>query len=41
MTTWETERRRETNVKTDMQEIVFDIWTGSSWLRREKGGRQL
>jgi hypothetical protein len=34
-------RRREDNIKMDLQEMVCGIWTGSSWLRIVTDGGQL
>jgi hypothetical protein len=34
-------RRREDNIKMDIQEGGLGVWTGSSWLRRGTGGRHL
>jgi hypothetical protein len=33
--------RCEDNIKMDLQEIVFGVWTGLSWLRIETGGGHL
>ena len=35
-----TRRRWEDNIKVDLQEVGWGVWTGSSWLRiRTAGGR--
>jgi hypothetical protein len=34
-------RRWEDNIKTDLQEVGFGVWTGLSWLRTGKGGGHL
>jgi hypothetical protein len=31
-------RRREDNIKMDLQEVGYGIWTGSTWLRIGTGG---
>ena len=36
-----TRRRWEDNIKMDLQEVGWGVWTGSSWLRIETGGRLL
>jgi hypothetical protein len=33
--------RWEDNIKMDLQEVGWGIWTGSSWLRIGTGGRHL
>jgi hypothetical protein len=30
--------RREDNIKMDVQEVRFGVWTGLSWLRIETSG---
>jgi len=30
--------RREDNIKTVLQELGYEVWTGSSWLRIGTGG---
>ena len=34
-------RRWEDNIKMDLQEVGWEVWTGSSWLRIETGGGHL
>jgi hypothetical protein len=34
-------RRWEDNIKMDLQEVGYGVWTGSSWLRIGKGGAHL
>jgi hypothetical protein len=34
-------RRWGGNIKMDIQEVGFGVWTGLSWLRIETGGGQL
>jgi len=34
-------RRREDNIKMDLQEVGCGVWTGSSWLRIGTGGGHL
>ena len=34
-------RRWEDNIKMDLQEVGFGMWTGSSWLRIGTGGGHL
>jgi hypothetical protein len=34
-------RRWEDNIKTDLEEVGWGEWTGSSWLRIGTGGGQL
>ena len=34
-------RRREDNIKMDLQEVGFGVWTGSSWLGVRTGGGHL
>jgi len=36
-----TRRRREDNIKMELQEVVCGVWTGSSWLRLRIGGGHL
>jgi len=31
----------EDNIKMDLQEVGYGLWTGSSWLRTGTGGRHL
>jgi hypothetical protein len=31
-------RRWEDNIKVDLQEVEWELWTGSSWLRIRTGG---
>jgi hypothetical protein len=31
-------RRWEDNIKTNLQEVEWGVWTGSSWLRIGTGG---
>ena len=33
--------RWDNNIKTDLQEVGYGVWTGSSWLRIGTGGGQL
>ena len=33
-----TRRRWEDNIKMDLQEVRWGVWTGSSWLRIGTGG---
>jgi hypothetical protein len=33
--------RWEANIKMDLQEVEFGVWTGSNWLRIETGGGHL
>jgi len=33
--------RREDNIKMDLQEVGWGVWTGSRWLRIETGGGHL
>jgi hypothetical protein len=33
--------RWENNIKTDLQEVGWGIWTGLSWLRIDRGGGHL
>jgi hypothetical protein len=33
--------RWEDNIKMDLQEVEWGVWTGSSWLRVETGGGQM
>jgi hypothetical protein len=33
-------RRLEDNIKADLQEVGFGVWTGLSWLRIDTGGDQ-
>jgi len=33
--------RWEDNIKKDLQEVGYAVWTGSSWLRIGTGGGQL
>jgi len=32
-------RRWEDNIKIDLQEVGYGLWTGSSWLKIGTGGR--
>ena len=34
-------RRREDNIKMDLQEVICGAWTGSVWLRRGTDGGHL
>jgi hypothetical protein len=34
-------RRREDNIKMDLQEVEWEVWTGLSWLRIGTGGGHL
>jgi len=34
-------RRREDNIKMDIEEVGCGVWTGSSWLRIGTGGGHL
>jgi hypothetical protein len=34
-------RRWEDNIKTDLQEVGWGVWTGLIWLRVGTGGRYL
>jgi hypothetical protein len=34
-------RRWEDNIKMNLQEVGWGVWTGSSWLRIGTGGRHL
>ena len=34
-------RRWEDNIKMDLQEVEFGVWTGSSWLTTGTGGGHL
>jgi hypothetical protein len=34
-------RRWEDNIKMDLQEVGYEVWTGLSWLRIGAGGGQL
>jgi hypothetical protein len=34
-------RRREDNIKMNLQEVGLGVWTGFSWLRIETGGGHL
>ena len=34
-------RRREDNIKMDLQEVGWGTWTGSTWLRIGTGGGHL
>ena len=34
-------RRWEDNIKTDLREVVWRVWTGSIWLRIGIGGQLL
>ena len=34
-------RRWEDNIKMNLQEVGFGVWTGSSWLRIETDGGHL
>jgi hypothetical protein len=34
-------RRWEDNIKIDLQEVGWEVWTGLSWLRIGKGGGHL
>jgi hypothetical protein len=34
-------RRWEDNIKMDLREVGYGVWTGSSWLRMGTGGRHL
>jgi len=36
-----TRRRRENNIKTDLQEVGCGVWTGLGWPRIETGGGHL
>jgi hypothetical protein len=36
-----TRLRCEDNIKMDLQEVGFGVWTGLSWLRIETGGGHL
>ena len=38
---WRPRRRWEDNIKMDLQEVGFGVWTGSSWLRMRTGGCRL
>ena len=33
-----TRRRREDNIKIDLQEVGWGTWTGLNWFRTETGG---
>jgi hypothetical protein len=35
------ERRREKNIKVDIQELGRGVWTGLSWLRIDRGNGHL
>jgi hypothetical protein len=37
----EPSRRREDNIKMDLQEVKCGVWTGLSWLRIETGDGHL
>ena len=34
-------RRREDNIKIDLQEVVWEVWIGFIWLRVKTGGELL
>jgi hypothetical protein len=36
-----TRHRRKDNIKMDLQEVEWGVWTGSSWLRIGTGGGHL
>ena len=38
---WRTMCRQEDNIKMDLQEVGFGVWTGSSWFRIGIDGRHL